>query len=128
MTLSPGIGSVDGLPSKDTFTSSFSTVPQQTIVPNIGLIYQTQNFTCNVTSTRMILASRGYNVSDAEVISQMGHETRNYNCSANGGPCYWGNPHENYIGNPNGHGAGSLQAGSHPGKGYGVYWEPVMQV
>lgn len=71
ITVSPGIKTVDGLDSEETFTSRFTT-KSQLFALNIPYYKQEEGFTCNVAATRMALAYRGVTLTEANIKNGLG--------------------------------------------------------
>ncbi len=69
--LAPGVRSVHGLDSTQQFSYQFTT-KSQTFVLGIPWFKQEEDFTCNVAATRMALAYRGVNLSEAAIKSGFG--------------------------------------------------------
>jgi uncharacterized protein YvpB len=102
VNVNPGIKSVDGLDSKDTFSYAFTT---QSETVTLGVPRYTQGastFDCNVVAARMALAYRGISVSNETVKSSIGYGT-----PYNGGSHTGGNPNADWI------------------EYYGVHWDPI---
>jgi uncharacterized protein YvpB len=71
---------------------------------------------CEATSLRMILAARGIQVDDEEILNQIGIDRTHYQFGRSGPLA--GNPFRAFVGDPN----GSETAGT----GFGVYSPPVV--
>lgn len=70
--ISPGVKSVYGLDSTQTFESSFTT-KQKSFVLGIPYYRQEETFTCNVAAARMVLAYRGVHLSEDAMQDGMGY-------------------------------------------------------
>ncbi len=124
--LAPGIKTVYGLDSRDTFSSSFTTVPNVTLIPGFGASsfdHQDYDMTCAVASFKMLLTWKGIFRSEDALIGQIGHQPDQYIYDSALGAYRWGNPHVGYVG-ANIAGGG----GTDPNRAFGVYWEPIQRV
>lgn len=122
--LQPGIKTVYGLDSKETFTSAFTTVSNVTLLPGFSAAsfdHQDYNFTCGVAAFKMLLTRRGFSTNEDSLIALMGHDTSSfvYNPS---GLSSWGNPNRAFLGYGNGSGNPTARSA------YGVHWDPIIRV
>lgn len=74
VTIDSGVKSKYGLDSQDKYTYSFTT-KVQTFSMAVPLYYQSVGFTCNTVATRMALAYRGVNISEAQIREGIGTGT-----------------------------------------------------
>lgn len=113
VSLEPGIGSVSGLDSEESYASSFRTAPQEFSL-NIPLYNQNHTFTCFSATAQMVLAYRGYtNISELGFLDEIGYQDTPRNYATN----TWGDPNQGIVGTYNGTGQG----------GYGTHWDPVAR-
>jgi uncharacterized protein YvpB len=97
-TLRAGAESVYGLPTSTDETFVFTTAQNQTILA-VAYYHQQTLFTCNIAAARMLLAFRGINVTETDLINAIGL----------GGKRGSGNPYKGYIDD------------------YGTYWDAVAR-
>lgn len=110
--VSQGIKSISGLDSLDEFSSSFTT--QESISKlEVPVYLQKYALSCEAASLRMLLAYRGINVSEKELLSHIGNDATPHQGSI------WGNPYVGFVGSVN---------GKQMVNGYGVYWGPIARV
>jgi uncharacterized protein YvpB len=124
--VSPGVKTVYGLDSRDTFSTSFTTVPNVTIISGFGpgnFDHQDYDMTCAVASFKMLLAWKGIYRSEDSLISQIGHQPDQYIYDSSIGAYRWGNPNVGFVGS-NIAGGG----GTDPNRAFGVYWDPIIRV
>ena len=109
ISLSPGIKSVNGLDSDETFSSNFSTESSLTIL-DISIDYQDRSLSCEAAALKMALNYRGIGVSEDDIMARVGFDPtiRNDNI--------WGDPNNAFVGDIN---------GRQNTTGYGVYWGPI---
>lgn len=93
---SKGLPSEYGLPSAGDQTFSFVTTPHQ-ISLTVPFFRQQTLFTCNIAAARMLLAYRGIQMNESEIVSVVGEQA----------PRTSGNPYKGYV--PN----------------YGTYWDAL---
>jgi len=98
VTLTRGAESVFGLPTAVDQTFTFTTPPNQ-ILLSVPFYKQQSWFTCNISAARMLLAFRGTEVSEADLIHAIGL----------GGKRGTGNPYKGYIDD------------------YGTYWDAIAR-
>lgn len=121
ITLSQGIKSIYGSDSNQSYSFSFTTVSNTTIIPGFGAFSfdkQDYNFSCGVAAIKMFLTWRGIYVGEDLLISQMGHDTRPFNYATNS----WGNPNKAFVGYGNGSGDPNNRSA------YGVHWDPIKNM
>jgi uncharacterized protein YvpB len=82
---------------------------------DVPLYYQAYTLSCEESALRMALASQGINVTDAQVLSVIGTDTRSAYFDAGG--LRWGDPYATFVGDP----TGSQTALS----GYGTYYPTI---
>mgnify|MGYP001405771036 CR=1 FL=1 len=106
ISVKSGIKSIDGLDSNKDYTYSFTT-RSQIVLLDVPQYSQRSvangTFMCNLTSTKMALASKGIGVTEQGIINSIGAGTP-YNSSTKTG----GNPNADWIDN------------------YGVHWGPIV--
>lgn len=106
ITVKAGIKSKEGLDLKSNVTSAFNT-ESKTVLLNVPIMNQQQQFSCNVTAASIVLKYKGINVSPMDVYNSIPKQNVP---KANG---VWGNPNLGFVGNINGP------------DGYGVHWDPI---
>lgn len=110
VTLQPGIKSIYGIDSRDSFSFSF-TVRTNQVVLTLPIFYQPQpSFACNIYATKMALAWKGYNLDPTAIIAEIGYNESRVNNQ------WAGNPNTEFVGNYN------------ASWGYGVHWNPVKRL
>lgn len=121
--INKGVKTIYGLDSREVFSTSFTTVPNQTVLGGFSWDKQDSNFTCGVAATKMVLARKGIYRSESTLIQQMGHDTSTfvYNAS-NPSLSTWGNPNKAFLGWPNGSGDPKNRSA------YGVHWSPIINM
>jgi len=102
VTISPGVQSVDGLDSTETFTYSFTTQPETVTLSVPRYTQGGGTFDCNVVAARMALSYRGISVSNDQVKAGIG-----YGAPFDGGTQTGGNPNSLWIDH------------------YGTHWDPL---
>lgn len=96
VTVTPGVTSIEGLDSTETFSSAFTT-RSNTFALDVPLYLQAPGFTCNLVATKMVLKYRGVSV-DIESIKQSIGLGGDPNTSwVDGYGTHWG-PISQYIG------------------------------
>jgi uncharacterized protein YvpB len=98
VTLTAGAVSMYGLPTPADETFTFTTAPNQITLP-VPYYKQQTLFTCNIAAARMLLAYRGINVTESDLINAIGL----------GGKRGTGNPYKGYVDD------------------YGTYWDAVVR-
>lgn len=95
-TLQKGVmNTAFGLPSKDYFSSSFTTEARITKY-NVPLFKQQKSATCTAAALRMVLAYRGINTSEDEIVTRMGYNPRQIDLSTS--PPTWDDPSQMFVG------------------------------
>lgn len=112
ISVAPGIVSIDGLNSTQTFSSSFSTELSQTKLA-VPFHRQERPLSCEAATLTMALRYRGVNISESTLIEQIGYDTTPHVGDT------WGNPHIAFVGD---------YYGKQVTTGYGVYWQPISRV
>ncbi len=112
VTISPGVRSVVGPPSTETFVLHFTTsaIVAKLAVPSF---LQQHALSSELSSLRMALAYRGKDIAEDTLLNLVGVDP-----SAHRGSI-WGDPNEQYVGNVN---------GKQMWDGYGVHWNPIARV
>ncbi len=113
VTLTPGIKSLYGVDSKDTFTSSFATRAFQVIISMPWYPQPQPSDSCNIFAAKMALAWKGYQSTTGGLIAEMGYDPNNPSGTAKG---WTGDPYKVYVGRADG------------SWGYGVYWNPIRKL
>jgi uncharacterized protein YvpB len=96
--ITTGIISINGQNSTDENTYKFTTAPNEFVL-KVPMYMQNQLNTCNIAVARMLLAYRGINISEDDLINQIGTS----------GSRGTGNPHIGFV------------------PDYGTYWEPIVK-
>ena len=107
-----GVESINGLISKQVFSTTFTT-QDTTHRLDVPAYLQQHPLSCEVSALRMILAYRGIAASEEELLDKVGYDTTPHKDGV------WGNPHIAYVGNVD---------GRQMTTGYGVYWNPIARV
>jgi uncharacterized protein YvpB/nitrogen fixation protein FixH len=92
-----GIAATYGLPSAQSFSTQFTTLPQ-TIKLAVPGYKQQYILSCEESALRMALAYRGIMVSDMDVLQAENYDPQPRNTTTN----TWQNPYETFVGNVNG--------------------------
>lgn len=108
----PGVKSIYGLDSNQTFETSFTT-ELQTIKLAVPMDFQDYPLSCEAASLKMALAYKGVYVSENQIMGYLNVD------SAPRQDNIWGNPYQGYVGDIN---------GKQNVTGYGVYWGPIAEV
>lgn len=111
ISISPGIKSVFGLDSNQSFSASFSTVTS-VITLNVKLDYQDKPLSCEAAALKMALSYRGVSVSEDDIMNIVGYDPTVHNGNV------WGDPYTAFVGNI---------YGKQDTTGYGVYWDPIAR-
>ncbi|MEI6237371.1 MAG: Ig-like domain-containing protein [Candidatus Saccharibacteria bacterium] len=111
-TIGLGVKGIYGLTSTRNFTNSFTTTYR---ILKLGVPYYRQAYalSCEEASLRMALAYRGINVSDYDILTQVGYSPRPRDSSNNS----WDDPNQMFVGDVNG------KMGT---TGWGVYGQPLV--
>ena len=100
-----------GRESTNGYAATFTTRSPVTKL-DVPSYLQKYALSCEVAGLRMVLAYRGVEVSEDELLTGVG-----YDPTANSGSL-WGNPYVGFVGNVR---------GKQMVNGYGVYWEPIAR-
>lgn len=111
ITLLPGVKSVYGLDSNQSFSAAFTT-ELKTVKLAVPLDFQDYPLSCEAASLKMALAYKGVHASEDQILSYTGVDPvpRQDNI--------WGDPYIIYVGDI---------MGKQNSTGYGVYWEPIAK-
>ncbi len=112
VTFSPGIKSIEGQDSQETFKSSFFT-ESYVFKLNVPAFLQKYTLSCEAATLRMILAFRGIDESEDSLLNKIGFDPTPKDGNT------WGDPHNAFVGDVK---------GKQMRTGYGVYWEPIERV
>lgn len=112
VTFSPGIKSIDGQDSQETFKNSFFT-ESYVFKLNVPAFLQRYTLSCEAATLRMILAFRGIDQSEDSLLAKIGFDPTPKDGNI------WGDPHIGFVGDVK---------GKQMRTGYGVYWEPIERV
>lgn len=96
VSLAAGIKSIRGLDSEKKFEFSFTTSPERFVL-NVPMYKQESGFTCSIAALRMLLAYRGIDKTENELVDAVGRNGYRGN----------GNPYLGYV------------------SSYGTYWDPI---
>lgn len=88
-------------------------------VLSVPVYAQQHALSCEAASLRMALASRGINVSESQILSAIGIDTRPPQMNSNGTVARWGNPYTNFVGSPDG--------SERNNTGYGTYYPTIAR-
>jgi len=111
-TFSPGIISIEGQDSVDTFKNSFFT-ESYVFKLSVPAFLQRYTLSCEAAALRMILAFRGIDENEDSLLAKIGFDTTSKDGNV------WGDPHNAFVGDVK---------GKQMRTGYGVYWEPIERV
>jgi uncharacterized protein YvpB len=95
--VTPGVTPGWGLPNAQGLTGHFTTV-NQIVQLNVPVFTQAFAFSCEVTSLRMLLAFRGINAAELDLVGKMGYNPRNRDTTTN----TWDDPNKMFVGFING--------------------------
>lgn len=109
--LAAGVKSLYGVNSKQDFQSKFTTL-NSSVRLAVPAYLQKYTLSCEIASLRMALNFRGANVSEDDLIPQVGLDP-----TAHSGNI-WGNPNSAFVGNIK---------GTQMADGYGVHWGPIAK-
>ncbi|MCA9388584.1 Ig-like domain-containing protein [Candidatus Berkelbacteria bacterium] len=109
-----GIGSINGLASTRSYSTTFTTIESQTIL-NVPYDRQDYPLSCEASALKMALGFYGLNPSEDEIIARVGY---NGPVHRNQETNIWGNPNIGYVGDI---------SGSQNTTGYGVHWGPIAK-
>lgn len=125
ITISPGVVTKFGLDSRDTFTSSFTTASNFTLINGFSAAnadHQDYDMTCAVAAAKIALAWKGVYVSEQGLYNLIGRDPYQYLYDAGRSAYTWGDPNRGFLGPINGGG------GTGPERSFGVYWLPIQRV
>jgi len=92
---------------------------QTHIISGVSFIYQSHSLSCEEAATSMALTHQGINLSQDQILSEVGADLRSkYVDSA--GRVRWGNPYETFVGSVNGNESYY--------SGYGMFYPPLVRV
>jgi len=92
---------------------------QTHIISGVSFIYQSHPLSCEEAATSMALTHQGINLSQDQILSEVGADLRRmYVDSA--GRVRWGNPYETFVGSVNGNESYYT--------GYGMFYPPLVRV
>lgn len=97
----------------------YATMSQTHIVSGVTFIYQDHPLSCEEAATSMALTHQGINVSQDQILAEVGADRRAMYVDAYG-RVRWGNPYETFVGNVNGSEANYT--------GFGTYYPPLVRV
>jgi uncharacterized protein YvpB len=93
--------------------------PAGAIIDNVPFRHQIYSLSCEEAALQMALAYYGVNVSEDQILGQIGVDRRLPYYDR--GTLVWGDPYANFVGNPNGY--ETADAGS--ASGYGTYYSTI---
>lgn len=111
VTLVKGVKAATGRESQQEFRSEFSTQNTTTKLA-VPAYLQKYTLSCEIASLRMALNFRRANVTEDDLIPQVGLDTTPHSGNV------WGNPYNAFVGNIR---------GTQMKDGYGVYWGPIAK-
>jgi len=88
------------------------------VVGSVPYHHQDYELSCEAASLQMALAHQGVNVSQGQELSDLGIDWRSGYYS--GGVLRWGDPYQNFVGNPNGSEVALT--------GYGTFYSPITRI
>ncbi|MFH0952512.1 MAG: Ig-like domain-containing protein [Patescibacteria group bacterium] len=106
-----GIASINGQPSQQSYSASFTTRPKTTQL-DIALDYQDRPLSCEAAALKMALNYKGASVSETDIMNIIG-----YDPSPRRGNV-WGDPESVFVGDIN---------GRQNSTGYGVHRQPILK-
>ena len=92
---------------------------QTHIVGGVAMIYQNHPLSCEEAATSMALTHQGINVSQDQILAELGADLRGMYVDANG-RVRWGNPYLTFVGNVNGSESNYT--------GFGTFYPPLVRV
>ena len=110
-SLDAGVQSLYGLPTNQTYATSFSTT-YRIITLNVPQYYQAYTESCEEASLRMALALYGVATNDYDILQNVGYDPRPRDTATN----TWDNPYLMFVGDVN---------GAQDTTGYGVFAPPI---
>ncbi len=96
-----------------------SAPPPSYRVLSVPVYAQQHALSCEAASLRMALASRGINVSESQILSAIGIDSRPAQMNSNGTVARWGNPYTSFVGSPDG--------SERNNTGYGTYYPTIAR-
>lgn len=111
VTVNKGAESLYGLPSVSDYTTTFST-EEKVVLLNIAWDRQDRALSCEAAALKMALAYKGVQVSEDEIMNQIGYDPTPRTAEQ------WGDPDIAFVGDIN---------GAQNTTGYGVHWGPVAR-
>ena len=94
--------------------------PAGAIIDNVPFSKQVYSLSCEAASLQMALAYYGVNVSQDQILAEMGEDRRPP--MYDNGTLVWGDPYQTFVGNPNGYETANP---GDPNSGYGTYWPTI---
>lgn len=105
--------------SADAGHAIYVTMSQTHIVSGVTFIYQDHPLSCEEAATSMALTHQGINLSQDQILAEIGADRRPMYVDAQG-RVRWGNPYETFVGNVNGSESNYT--------GFGTYYPPLVRV
>lgn len=94
-------------------------ISQTHVIGGVAFIYQNHPLSCEEASTSMALTHQGINVSQDQILAEIGADLRPMYVDGVG-RVRWGNPYSTFVGNVNGSESSFT--------GFGTYWPPLVRV
>jgi uncharacterized protein YvpB len=94
-------------------------ISQTHVISGVTFIYQNHPLSCEEAATSMALTHQGINVSQDEILAEIGADRRGMYVDGNG-RVRWGNPYETFVGNVNGSESNYT--------GFGTFYPPLVRV
>lgn len=123
--VNPGVKTIFGLDSRETFTTTFTTASNFTLINGFSAAtadHQDYDMTCAVATAKMALAWKGIYVSEQGLYNLIGRDPYQYLWDSGRNAYTWGDPNRGFLGPINGGG------GTNPERAFGVYWYPIQRV
>jgi uncharacterized protein YvpB len=92
---------------------------QTHIISGVTFYYQDHPLSCEEAATSMALTHQGINVSQDQILAELGADRRGEYVDSSG-RVRWGNPYETFVGNVNGSESNFT--------GYGTYYPPLVRI
>jgi uncharacterized protein YvpB len=92
---------------------------QTHIISGVTFYYQDHPLSCEEAATSMALSHQGINVSQDQILAELGADRRGEYVDSSG-RVRWGNPYETFVGNVNGSESNFT--------GYGTYYPPLVRI
>jgi uncharacterized protein YvpB len=89
------------------------------IISGVAMIYQNHSLSCEEAATSMALTHQGINLSQDQILAELGADRRAMHVDASG-RVRWGNPYQTFVGNVNG------SEGNYTG--YGTFYPPLVRI